>query len=417
MRKRVTKNTIFLSAVIFIFWISFFPEPLKGIFSRQIILISWALLILALLDNGFRKKEIFFDTPAKFLWAYLALMSVNLWFSGNTRVSLDFYKDLILFAIPAYFLIKGRLEAERIKNALYIFVVCAAIVSFIGFLEMIFSRNFIYEKLVENYFYHRYIIYQRMMSTLIHPNILGAYLITAVPAAYYFYKTGRNKPLNLAMFLLIASALFLTFSRGTWVSLFLMLSVWLWLKKRKRWIAVIWLAFLLFSLFAALPFIPEYIKLRFGFNHLWEYFIRGHRTLAYFITFNVLKEHPMAGIGLNNYRMLFSQYSNIKLPHEVMITDSVYLMHLAEAGITGFIGFAAFLWFALKNGFYCYKKFSDDKKEISLALLLGFMALLFNMASFDGFLWKTTFYLFWLFAGLLAALYRDSYCSATLSQE
>ncbi|MCX6723470.1 MAG: O-antigen ligase family protein [Candidatus Staskawiczbacteria bacterium] len=274
---------------------------------------------------------------------------------------------------------------------------------------MILKSNIIYERFVNNYFYGRFIAQGRMMSTLMHPNILGAYFIGCIPLAFYFYKNearDRTRYVNLAIFLFILSGVFLTFSRGTWFACLIMISIVMFSKKRVA---------LSFSLIVSQPFISENLKYRFGMEYLWEYLKNGHRTIAYIVTAKMIEQHPFVGVGLSHYRMLFDQYLNIKLPREVMIPDSIYLMHLAEAGLLGFTGFIIFLTSIIKKGFYCCRNLNGDFRNISFAMLVGFTALLFNMAFFDGFLWKTSFYLFWLFAGILSALYKDSYSSTSPS--
>jgi O-antigen ligase len=103
--------------------------------------------------------------------------------------------------------------------------------------------------------------------------------------------------------------------------------------------------------------------------------------------------------------MLFNQYSGgIKLPYEIMIPDSIYLMHLAETGLIGFTGLILFLINIFKKAVSFYKRMEGDNKDMSFALILGFTGLLINLASFDGFLWRTPFYLFWMLAGAIAGL-------------
>ena len=118
----------------------------------------------------------------------------------------------------------------------------------------------------------------------------------------------------------------------------------------------------------------------------------------------MLKAHPFFGIGLFQYRFLFNQYSSVRLPYVVMIPESSYLMHLAETGIIGFSAFILLLVTLLKRGFaYLKREVSSEKKNIFLFIFLGFIGLLFNMGTYDAFLWHTPFYLFWVFFGILSS--------------
>jgi O-antigen ligase len=82
-----------------------------------------------------------------------------------------------------------------------------------------------------------------------------------------------------------------------------------------------------------------------------------------------------------------------------MIPESIYLMHLAETGILGFLGLVILLTQVLRRAWLnCHLQ-----GEISFIMMMSFLGLLFNLASFDGFLWKTPFYLFWIFLALINA--------------
>jgi len=411
-------NLTVIFAVFFIIWISFIPEPLKYRYDISVKLVLIALLALSLLKHKFDLKD-YFIYKNKLFWIYLFLFSLNIWFAKDRLTAYKYYSDFIIMAVLIYFLIINEFKTEYIKKILYFLCLCATLVSLIGFLEMIFKSNIIYERFIDNYYYGRFIFQGRMMSTLIHPNILGSYFIGCIPLSFYFYKkaTGSSRYVNLAIFLFILSGAFLTFSRGTWFACLIMISIVMLVKKRVAWLIFIWVAALLFSLLVSYPFFSENFRYRFGMEYLWEYLKSGHRTNAYIATVRMIEQHPFVGVGLNHYRMLFNQYLNISLPRELIIPDSIYLMHLAEAGLLGFAGFIIFLTDIIKKGSYCCRNLNSDFKDMSFAILVGFAALLFNMAFFDGFLWKTPFYLFWLSVGILGALYKNSYSSATLSHE
>jgi len=419
MHKKYIDKIILIFAVFFVIWISFIPEPLKLKYNISVKLVLNVLLALSLLRHRSDLAD-YFIYKNKLFWIYIFLFSLNIWFAKDRLTAYGYYSDFIIIAVPIYFLMINEFKAEHIKKILYLLCSCAAFVSLIGFLEMILKSNMIYEKFIYNYYYGRFIVQGRMMSTLIHPNILGSYFIGCIPLSFYFYKNetrDRARYVNLAIFLFVLSGAFLTFSRGTWFACLIMISIVMLAKRRIAWLIFIWAVVLLSSLIVSQPFISENFRYRFGMEYLWEYLKSGHRTKAYIATARMIEQHPFVGVGLNHYRMLFSQYLNVNLPREVIIPDSIYLMHLAEAGLLGFAGFIIFLTSVIKKGFYCLRNLNGDFRDMSFAILVGFTALLFNMAFFDGFLWKTSFYLFWLFAGILGALYKDSYSSATLSHE
>ena len=202
--------------IIFIAWISFVPEPLKYQYNMTVKLILFALLALSLYKHGFSLSR-YFIHGNEFFWLYMILFSLNIWFASDWLRAHRYYSDFLIISASVYFLVINEIKKDNARNFLYALCVCAAMVSMLGFLEMISGANFLYERFVSNYFYGRFITQHRMMSTLIHPNVLGSYLITCAPLAYYFYRTEDNpraRYINLVIFLFIILAVFLTFSRG-----------------------------------------------------------------------------------------------------------------------------------------------------------------------------------------------------------
>lgn len=401
---------ILLLVMVFIAVISFFPEPLIACYNSSLELVLALALGLSLYKNKFNLSEYFIKKNGIF-WIYLGLISINIWFAGDRLLAYGYYRYFVITAVLVYFLIKNEVRPGNIRIILHALVICAALVAMAGFLELIFRHNLIYEKFVDNYFYSRFIRESRMMSTMMHPNVLGSYLVALVPAAYYFYKEEKAlkiKYINLAIFLLILLAIFLTFSRGTWMAGLLMVSLWLLLRKKNQAVFFIWGMFFLVIILLSMPFISDNIRFRYSMDYLFRYLKYSHRVLAYFVTGGMLNSHPFAGIGFGHYRVLFNQYSNAPLVYEIRIPESVYLMHLAEAGLMGFIGFIIFLWNIVRKCLQRYYRDADDGwKKISFSVFMGFTGFLFNMATYDAFLWKTPFYLFWLFSGILAAQEHD----------
>ncbi|MFA5410936.1 MAG: O-antigen ligase family protein [Candidatus Omnitrophota bacterium] len=405
MADRYITKTIAFFLIIFLGWVSFVPEPWQVKYGLQVKYALFILLILSLYRHKFNFAAYFFEKSTLALWIYLFLISLNIPFAQDKKLALGFYTDFSLSIILIFFLFKNEIAPNNIKKIFYALYLCAAAVCLFGFLEIFTKTNIIYTKLLYNDYYERCIQQGRMMSTLIHPNILGAYLVASLPLAHYFYKHGSSlnaRRIKLFIFLLIITALILTFSRGTYIAILLTVTVWLILKKEARWAFFLWALVLFFS------FIFSFFSLHWEFRRLclrefWVYITYGyHRLAQYSVTFSMLKAHPFVGIGLQHYRPLFNVYSSWRLPYEVMIPDSIYLMHLAETGLVGLSGFILLLLSFFKEIRLTYRRLSGDNKALFLAIILGFLGLLFNMAFFDGFLWRTPFYLFCIFAATAA---------------
>lgn len=123
---------------------------------------------------------------------YLVLISSGLWVATNKKTAGDFYLDLIISAVLIYFLVKNEFRKDNANAILCSFCIFAAAVSIFGFIEMITGKNILYQSTINNIFYNRFIEQKRMMSTLIHPNVLGSYLLPCAPIPYYLYYSGRS---------------------------------------------------------------------------------------------------------------------------------------------------------------------------------------------------------------------------------
>lgn len=389
----------------FIAWISFLPEGIQEQKKLAVYFFLCLVLILSLLADKFNPKIYLSFRDDLFFWIYFFLLSLNIWFAPDKKSALSLYLDFCLPAILIYFLFK-RASANGtivLKRILYALCLCAGLVSFFGLVEMITHSNLIYNNFVPIPWYSRY-IGVRMMSTLVHPNVLGSYLIVSVPLSYYFYRNSRDlgsRSINLLLLLMIILALLLTFSRGSLLAFLLMLSFWLWIKDKKKWIIYLWLVFVLAALLISLCHLSDRSLTRFGMANLWDDLKYNHRLNNYLVSWNMFRQHPFVGIGLDHFRPLFQQYSSRQLPYEFQVPESIYLMHLAEGGLFGFLGLVLLIGDALKKGWQKYCKSNAIDRAMLLAILLGFIGFLLNMSTYDGLLWKTPFYLFWIFLAII----------------
>ena len=412
MPKPFTDKIIFILLILFII----FLPVCELINYRSDDLFAWFLLgiilFLSLSKQKFNISKYFFSKNTLFFWAYLLLASLNVWFAQDKNIAFSYYKFLGLTSILIFFTFRNEINRDNIEKIFYVHCVCAAIVSVIGFIEMFLGSSFIYENYFNNYYYTRYLYQHRMMSTLVHPIILGQYLVTALPLAYYFYKSAASwkmKSLNFIVLFVITLALICTFSRGAWLAFICVFSLWFLIEKKFWKIAVMWSALLFFIFFVASSFVAEDIMMRFSRYRLFSSFNYWQRIVSYSVAFAMLKAHPLIGIGFGNFRMLFDKFSGLGIDYEFKIPESIYLMHLAEAGILGFMGFFLFLGNIIRQSIRRYKELCEKEKKLFLAFLMSFTAILINMAFYDGFMWRSSFYLFWVFAAVISGIALTRY--------
>jgi len=237
----------------------------------------------------------------------------------------------------------------------------------------------------------------RVTSSFGYFGMFACFLIMVMPVVVIFIQTQTQKRwqqfLMLAFLILGLVNLYLTRSRGAWVSLILM-GVLFCVSQRKKWM----LAVLAFSVVAALFALPKDLV----FHHRTETGIdktTDHRFILWGQALNILKANPVAGCGLNTY------VKNIKKYNEKDYYDASnyyahngYLQHAAETGI---LGLAALLMFLVRYFMItipsCFSRKPDSFRQTMILLSIsGFLFYMFFDTIFHN---LQPFLMLWIFLG------------------
>jgi len=251
----------------------------------------------------------------------------------------------------------------------------------------------------------------RINSTFLHPNILGGYLVFALPFFVSFLSLTwrlRRYWLLLLVFIGLAincAALFLTGSRAAWVAAGCMALLYglFGFFDRRVWLVAV-TVLLIFALIFVMLNPPEFVKKRFwGLSaqeaaqaRIYQY----RQALDYFL------EHPLFGIGMgmegqriteNNQRYMWAAVENL------------YLTYMVSHGIVGLL--ALLLVFALYWGILLKARHgSRDDPWIYFsaeAFILGMVG--FTVSNMFG-AWLLfaipMVTLLWFYMGMAASLYN-----------
>ncbi len=223
----------------------------------------------------------------------------------------------------------------------------------------------------------------RPYGTFPHPNVLGGYLSIVLPWVFCTglkgikgIKGGKGlkerftiNDLRLTAFVLGLIALFLSFSRSAWVVG----------------------ALGLLASFPSSILNSSFILL----NSLS--FIR--RAELNWIALEMVKDHPLLGVGLNNFTVAMSGYGEVSgWIRFLQPVHNVYLLIAAEVGLVGLVLFFCLL----------FSVFSFLLKERSYLLLISMLQIIL-LCFVDHYFWTLpqTSLLFWLLVGL-AFTVRDN---------
>lgn len=184
----------------------------------------------------------------------------------------------------------------------------------------------------------------RVMGTLGHPNKLATYIESLLLLSVGMFLVEKKKILrfvSLAIFSLGSVTLIMTGSRGAWIGFLLAFFVFIFFALRNKTINVRalfkpTLAALLILVVVGVAFSDMLQERIFGD----DYGSAASRIPMIKIAINIISEHPVGGVGINNYQVNMREFNDaIESLRYTTIPRPVHNMYLLVAGETGFIGF------------------------------------------------------------------------------
>lgn len=395
--------------VIFFSWISFFPQPIQDRYAICVRISLGIFLFILILNKEYRKPIFSFkDWP---LWLFLISLSAGTICATDKNAALGTYFYLVIILFFIFYIGKGLSVFRQDRNTVSMTIcVCSSLVALFGILEVIYAFNPIYEYWIDNPFYERYICYPvRPMSTQLNPAPLATYLLFALPFGIYIFrqKSLIKKILGIIAIVLNIVCLILTFSRGSFLGLVSMLLFYQLIKKKYKLLLISFIIIIIISVAAYfLPYPINRISPQ-GIGIYGTGIFSKYRTSRMAMSWRMLKDSPIFGVGLNHFRILFDKYYPVKadlqyIPYEIKIADNMHLTLMAETGILGLTGFIIFIFSLFKRGLkYCVSLEDENKKQILLLFMSALIGLLVSMAGYELFYWNNPFVLFCLACGFI----------------
>lgn len=399
--QKISRYLFCATAVFLLLWLSFLVEPVDSKYGRLITGILFTALSFIIFANRRAVKAAFMDKADIFLWAYLLMVTLGLFFAQNRPVALDFYFRYILPIPAVYYLFKAGFPLLKRKDWFFLILASAAgLVALFAILEYIFRKNPVYEYLFKNIYYTYYLFSKhRPMATQLVPQVLGLYLTACMPIVYYFIFSARDKGRRIFWIiwaLLILAGVILT-QRGAVVCFAASAFFYFGMKNKRVLLGLSIMVAILLILFSFARIGP---LRRLGIEGFTEKAIYGNRIQRMITAVEMVKDHPVVGLGINHYKIFFDKYYPNKLTYLLKTPENMFLMIVCETGIFSLAFFLLFLALFLKRAFIRVKlKLADH--EIVLALLSGMVAILVGMIEFDALYWTVPFYFFWIYCGIL----------------
>lgn len=182
----------------------------------------------------------------------------------------------------------------------------------------------------------------RVYSTLDNPNNYAEFLVLFTPLCAAFAMNVKSEKLRLPLCLMLALpmlAMIMTYSRSSWLSIFLAAFVFVYYSNKK----LVPVLFLLCVL--AVPFLPQSVLTRLGTIVNTKDSSASHRFQTWECILAMLadKWHWLTGIGLGplTFSDQFPAYAEESARYGVYHSQMLYMELMME---TGLLGFVSFLW-------------------------------------------------------------------------
>lgn len=365
--KKISKLTSYLPTlekILFFLVIIFLPTQLgkhfwpesSFIYSLRIDYLSptvylWDLLVLTLITvfglvsykkTGINKNFILV------LVAFLLSQSLSIPFSENPIAGLLRMKDYLVVGLFGLYI--ASVKFSEIKKLFFSGLLVATIFTcFLAISQFLLGRSLglwilgerdfsVATPLISKFIFYEQ-VFLRPYATFPHPNLLAAFLILSLPLLIYGLSE-KLKSFKLMLGLLIASSVFITFSRPGMILIGIQLAL---LFKR------FWKLMLILAVLTA-PIIFVRLSSVFTFDTLAV--LRRQELSEYAIT--LFLQNPFLGVGLNNFiNSLASDTVLVGTSRFLQPAHNIFLLTLAETGLIGSLGFLGLIiggiWINIKN--------------------------------------------------------------------
>lgn len=252
---------------------------------------------------------------------------------------------------------------------------------------------------------------RRMASTLMNPNLLGAYLLmilsvvisyilvyVKVPQGMGFQSNKRRKDalMMIPIFAILFVTMLLTYSRGIWISFCAMILYWAIFVERRLFWSLLVVPLILYCYEGEIA------------SRLWSIF-QGQDTSTdlrwalWDSTLYIVREHPIWGTGWNTFFLVYPDYNYyIQGPHILMYhAHNLYLNILAEAGVLGLVSFLGVLFGHVYTSIRLQGDIFRQAAQIGVGALVV-AVLVSGLSDFELYSHQVTI-IFWQLLGLVGA--------------
>jgi probable O-glycosylation ligase (exosortase A-associated) len=341
--------------------------PDFGLIRFQALMIGLLLLVFLkeLLLTRNIKIPSFPQNKAQF--GFLIVMGINVIFAFvKTPAAKIFYGQVAILII--FFMIISLLNTqEKLKKFVVFFILANVFLALLG----LYSYSFVNTD-IDNLSTGGFVGGQDDFAVVI---------IAAIPFAFFLYqqqKLNKSKIFYALLTILLVAAVILAFSRGGWVALIGISVLIIIFSTHKIRTAIL----MLIVVIIVLNILPhEFAE---EFNTITpETGTAQHRFELWKAAWQMYLDHPIIGVGMNNFPGLYGRFYMLDNPHSYRWTTahSIYFQLIAELGSLGAIFFIFIVYWIIKDNLIINNKLNAASQIFPFPTALS-KALLVSIAGY-----------------------------------
>ena len=335
------------------FFLAIFPSI--ATFALMCGIILWFLRLQ--LDKNFKLRPLPYDLP---ITLFIILGTASVIFSPVRNFEL-FYNLLILVGtyVLTYILIGQNIRThEQIKFFVKSIGASAVFVVLWGYFQYIFGVDISDMKWIDGEAFPE--LRKRIFSTLENPNVLAGYLDVMICLALgILAKFGdkKQKILLVVAIVLMAACLAMTYSRGAFLTLAIILIIYGVIQDWR--ILILFAALMALLFFGDTTFSDRIISI---FTETLDS-SEGLRIGIWVSTIPMIADHPFTGVGWGAFKFIYPQYNYYLADPSITIyhAHNLYLNTAAEVGIVGAL---AYFWYFFGTMFMALDLASNNRYKI-----------------------------------------------------
>lgn len=370
---------------------------------RPLLVLLLIMLLLLCVDgvSKARLRDVFRNRMNLSIGIFMAVLLLSSIASTGWKAALIDYGLYYFASLILYFLVLFHIDSARVlKLAMLGLVVGGVLISLYAAYQYM-TIGFTSQKWVD--IVSNPLLTKRAAATFGNPNIFGQYLVLIAPLAFvlmWFKQSWRYRIYLGGVFLCIALALVLTFSRGSWLALGVA-GVLLAIMINRRLVIL--------GIIAAaigVNFLPDVIMDRILSIFNTQDTSSVYRFEAWQSAFSMIRDFWLTGIGMDEQTFL-NVYPNYMLNDvRVFHFHNIFLMHFVTGGILGFLAVLFLFYQSFRSLVTSMFTFSNAPflNGVAKGLFASILAIMIAALTEDVWRHYAVLFTFWFVFALVGAL-------------